>query len=278
MSVDPPTAELLNGFKRIRLIGGGADSEVWEIGGRGDDLIRAVKLVRPDSKTINQEEWGFELTRSLSHPHLLVPLLHDHPNGWLALYMGLGRSSLLDEFRWQRSLERPGLDAQWLTKQLKPVANAIDHLLSPSDRQGLKLRVSLSHGDIKPKNIIQHEDGYFMLADMGTVTEIGSPESILEPTSTRSYAAPECYTTGSSTASDQYSLAAMIYFLVTGSPVFEGDAAERRLAHLRQDPPLDRIDHRAKGALARALSKNPDDRWPSCWALMIELEKAWCEE
>lgn len=115
----------------------------------------------------------------------------------------------------------------------------------------------LLHRDVRPANILVTTPGAgeqrILLTDFGLVRPAGE----------RAYAAPEELTGGGVDGrADQYALAATAIHLFTGAPppLDSGDPAFNppKLSDLRPD--LARLDH----ALARALAKNPTDRFDNC--------------
>jgi serine/threonine protein kinase len=134
------------------------------------------------------------------------------------------------------------------------------------------------HRDLKPANIVAHDFGggtrTHKLVDFGLVLDQSSESTRLTSANqfvgTFTYAAPEQLTGGEPDArSDQYSLAAVTYELLTGRPPFEEpDPAQLvnavivkgfpRPTELRKDLPkwIDVV-------LGRALAKSPEDRYES---------------
>src|ERR1019366_4011442 len=76
------------------------------------------------------------------------------------------------------------------------------------------------------------------------------------------------HTTGSS---DQYCLAVTYCKMRGGCLPFEGTLPEVMAGHLSQEPDLRIIPLAEQGVVARALSKEPRDRWPSCRAFVDAL-------
>jgi len=135
------------------------------------------------------------------------------------------------------------------------------------------------HRDIKPANILITRDGRPKITDFGvarvatttltrTGTVIGTP----------AYMSPEQVTGHPVTgAADQFSLAVMVYEMITGERPFSGENPTTimyKIVHEEVLPPsvlnalvpapLDKV-------LIRALAKDPDDRYPTCAALADEL-------
>jgi formylglycine-generating enzyme required for sulfatase activity len=83
---------------------------------------------------------------------------------------------------------------------------------------------------------------------------------------TPAYAAPECLRRAVSAHSDQYSLAVSYCQLRGGRLPFIGDQAQVVTGHLLDPPDLTMLPQAERPAVARALAKRPEDRWPACRA------------
>src|SRR5205809_164152 len=71
---------------------------------------------------------------------------------------------------------------------------------------------------------------------------------------------------------DQYSLAVVYQELLTGTrPFLGGSVQEIILQHLQTDPDLSALPASDRPAVARALAKRPEDRFPSCTAFVKAL-------
>src|SRR5207302_1236655 len=88
------------------------------------------------------------------------------------------------------------------------------------------------HRDVKPENVLLRADGTLLLSDFGIakVLEQSSLVSLQAP-GTPAYMAPEQSRGKPCPASDQYSLAVMIYEWLTGRLPFQGAALEVMLQH-----------------------------------------------
>ena len=143
------------------------------------------------------------------------------------------------------------------------------------------------HRDIKPSNVMieTKRDGKLVarVLDFGLAAEIRSSmgrvsREIRDTAGTRPFMAPEQWTGDrQGAATDQYALAALFHELVTGNvpfaSVFEtGDPAVMLNVVAARPPsiPAD-LPKPVRAALAKALAKNPAERFPSCGAFVDAL-------
>jgi serine/threonine-protein kinase len=144
----------------------------------------------------------------------------------------------------------------------------------------------LLHRDVKPANVvIEDRTGRPVLLDFGLARAV-SAEAIRATVAagTPPYMAPEQIAPDESDApitprADLYSLGCAAFEVLTGAPPFVGDGVYAVLhGHLHEAPPL-LSSRRAELApldpvIARALAKNPADRYPDAHAFAAALEEA----
>jgi hypothetical protein len=134
----------------------------------------------------------------------------------------------------------------------------------------------LIHRDVKPANVLlSGDDGgdHAYITDFGVARNV-STESGLTQTGrfvgTLDYVAPEQISGGAIDARvDVYALGCLLFKLLTGEVPFpkDGDAA-RLFAHLNDPPPapslyVPEVSMALDDVVIRAMSKSPDDRYPS---------------
>jgi serine/threonine-protein kinase len=170
-----------------------------------------------------------------------------------------------------------------LTAELLPAERALSILEQIGQALDYAHAMGIVHRDIKPSNILVGPHDHAMLIDFG-LAEMA--ESSLLTTDgavlgTPHYMAPEqADGRGASARSDQYGLAAVAYEMLTGVPPFHGRGATAVVyAHVHEPPPPPNERRPALPAavnvvLLRALSKAPDERYPSLAAFVSDLRAA----
>jgi serine/threonine protein kinase len=156
----------------------------------------------------------------------------------------------------------------------------VQHLLATV---GSALHLAHTHGivhrDLKPQNIVSHRfptgEVVHKVIDFGLATlKSGADSTRLtqahEFLGTVAYAAPEQFTGAApDTKADQYSLGVIVYELLAGCRPIEGDGFMVLVdRHLNQTivPLSERrpdLPRSVNAAVMRALSKRPEDRWPT---------------
>lgn len=146
----------------------------------------------------------------------------------------------------------------------------------------MNLRHGLQHLDIKPGNLFLVSD-HVKVADFGLVRSLADRGAAPRPATacpaggeaakgavslgalTALYAAPELFVNSISPASDQYSLAIVYQELLTGTLPFAGkNSRALMLQHSTAEPNLAPLPEADRPIVARALAKDPAQRFPTC--------------
>ncbi len=135
------------------------------------------------------------------------------------------------------------------------------------------------HRDIKPGNILVRDDGSVVLVDFG-IARAGHNLTLTTTgvvLGTVTYMSPEQAAGENLTfASDLYSLGVVAHQCLAGSPPFKADTPLGVLsAHLRNDPPPlpPEVPREVDAIVARALAKEPSDRWSDAAAFARACHK-----
>jgi serine/threonine protein kinase len=142
------------------------------------------------------------------------------------------------------------------------------------------LKRNLLHRDIKPGNILFNDEGEPKLIDFGLARKAeGSNDDETTVWGTPYYIAPEkIKREREDFLSDMYSLAGTLYHAVTGHVPFEAPTVEAVIAahiHTPLTPPnavVPEISQPTSDALARAMAKNPGERFQSYDEFIMALE------
>ncbi|HTS89951.1 MAG TPA: protein kinase [Gemmatimonadales bacterium] len=243
----------------------------------------AIKVLKPElAAVLGGDRFVQEIrtTAQLQHPHILplfdsgeVRLSHaersDGPRSFLYYVMPYIEGETL---RGKLNREKQ-LGIEEAIRIATEVADALDY----AHRHGV------IHRDIKPENILLH-DGRPMVADFGIALAVSAAaggrmtETGLSM-GTPHYMSPEQATAESEITgrSDIYSLASVLYEMLTGNPPHVGNSAQQVIAKIvTQEPaPVTRsrksVPANVAAAVTKALEKLPADRFETARAFADAL-------
>jgi serine/threonine protein kinase len=144
--------------------------------------------------------------------------------------------------------------------------------------------LGLVHRDIKPSNVMIDLQGHVKVMDFG-LARANCPDTAITHAGmfigTPSYSSPEqCETTAIDGRSDLYSLGVILYEMLTGRVPHAADTPLLLMHKIVHEPPpsLQEGNPSVPGdvmeIVSRLLAKNPDDRYPSAAALLVDLRQA----
>ena len=203
---------------------------------------------------------------AVRHPFVLSNERIDEIDGEMIIVMELADRSLYDLLVEYQGQGKPGIPRAELLRYLSDAADGLDFMIE---------KHHLQHLDVKPRNLFLMSERV-KVADFGLVKSLErSSSSGLLGGQTPIYAAPETFKNKVSKHSDQYSLAIVYVELLTGKRPFQGkNIRQIALQHLADPPDLTMLPEADRLTVARALSKKPDDRFPSCKAFISALSPA----
>src|SRR5215471_3284125 len=275
-----------------RLIGGGGMGDVYLAEDRRVNRQVAIKVIQTKTSSYFDTDAAQDAIRlfqrevkaiaNLDHPHIL-PFFDCGAGN----FNGLSITYMVMPFRKEGSLLN-WLRQHYPSKALAPkhvahfLRQAADALQYAHDQQ-------IIHRDVKPSNFLirsnKENGGYpdLLLADFGLAKFSTMTTSMSRVTrgnyGTPIYMAPEHWDGKPVPATDQYSLAVMVYELLTGRPPFLGNQQQVMYQHLQVQPqPLSRLNPDIPASLdtviLRALAKRPEDRYSSVTAFAQAFEQA----
>ncbi len=266
--------EVLGGRYRLEdRIGGGGMAWVWKA---EDTLLHrpvAIKVLREefvsDEAFVRRFRQEAESAASLVHPNVVHVYDVGEERGEHYIVMELVEGETLKEY-----IQRHGPLPVGRALQ---IATSVARALQAAHRKGIV------HRDIKPQNILLTAEGRVKVADFGiaraaTGTTIVHTNTVL---GSAHYFAPEQARGGfTDEKSDLYSLGAVLYEMLTGSPPFEAATPVAvALKHLQEQPVTPRkqrqeIPRSVEAIVLRLLEKDPAKRYTSADALLADLHRA----
>ncbi len=257
------------GYVLVERLGRGGFGEVWKARGPGGFHV-ALKFVPLDRRAGAAELRALEVIKEIRHPHLLATVGAWQAGGFLVIAMELAERTLLDRFREAVAQGSAGIPGPELHESMMEAAKGLDYLNEPRHPVEGKEPLGIQHRDVKPQNLLLVGGGV-KVADFGLARLLEHSVTGHTGSMTPAYAAPEFFRLETSAHSDQYSLAVTYCHLRGGRLPFAGSPAEVMAGHLGRKPDLTMLPEAERPAVARALAKAPNDRWPSCRAFVAAL-------
>lgn len=268
MSLDIRVNQQIGNYRLTHLLGKGGYAEVY----LGTHLLlkrqAAIKILLMALTPADRDAFLLEgqAMARLRHPHILPVLDAGDFNGTLYLVMEYApKGSLLDR-------HPPGsrLTLATIMPYVYQVADALDY--AHKER--------LIHRDIKPGNLLIGAQSQVLVSDFGVAvfqSTLTNPQQ--QVAGTVAYMAPEQIEGRAQPASDQYSLAAVVYEWLTGEWVFQGNVGELISHHLYMAPPslrdkLPDLPRAVEQVIHKALSKEPTSRYKSVGEFAQALDQA----
>ena len=163
-----------------------------------------------------------------------------------------------------------------------PLEEALDVLIAIADGLAAIHRAGISHGDVKPENVLLSASGRVVLSDLGLVRAAYEPDAGLVA-GTPSYMAPEIispkFTNGGWHLVDLYAFGVLAYLLIAGNlPFVAEDDLDLVLLHATAAPPklieTAKVSRRLSELVEQLMAKEPTDRPASMDAVVWQLRAA----
>ena len=234
----------------------------------------AIKVLHEDlGAAVGAERFRREISiaTSLTHPHILTLYDSGEAAGSLFYVMPFIEGESL----------RHKMDRE---KQL-PIDQALKITTEVASALGFAHRKGIVHRDIKPENVLL-EDGHAIVADFGIARAVqadggGALTKTGMSLGTPTYMSPEQAFAEKDIdgRSDMYSLACVLYEMLTGEPPFTGPNAQAIMArHSMSEVPSMQIvratvPDEVEDVVQKALAKSPADRFATIEEFAQELQE-----
>ncbi len=273
---------ILGRYRLKRSVGAGGMGEVWIAYDGALKRDVAIKILHPTAMASSQS--GNAVARFEREVHATAALTH--PNTIRIFDYGVTEDGL-----WYYAMELlEGEDLAAVVRHEGPLTpRRATHIMTQAARALAEAHAhGIVHRDVKPENLflasLDGEKDFVKVLDFGIARLADTePDSTLTSTGTilgtPAYMSPEgAEGKPTSVASDIYSLGAVLYFLVTASPPFEGQNRGALLfAHLHEDPvpPSARVGRplprELEQVIMQCLQKDPAARFASANDLAAAL-------
>ncbi|UFS63243.1 protein kinase [Sulfurimonas sp. HSL-3221] len=278
--IEKPFAPLLEprsefeGYRIVRTLSRTSRSHVYLAVDMQTDTPAVLKTLatelqhdRTQVERFLTEEW---IARRVSNAHLLKAYPQQRPRAYLYT---------VTEYVEGQSL------AQWMTDNPRPDLETVRRYAEQIARGLLALhRREMVHQDLRPENILIDATGTLKIIDFGSVKIEGIQETVPEREGTQMpgtahYSAPEYFLGGAGTTrSDLYSLAAILYRMLSGSSPYGLKVARTKQRSEQKKLKYVSLATEGRGvpvwfdeALRKALDPDPERRYEDVAEFVYDL-------
>ena len=257
----------------LEALGEGGMGQVFKARHRRMDRIVALKVIskanRKNDAVIKRFQREVKAAAKLDHPHIVSAFYAGEEGGTPYLVMQL--------------IEGKDLITVVKNSPCVPVDTAIQYILQAARGLAYAHQQGVIHRDIKPGNLLLDANGILKILDMG-LARLEQADDGLTTTEqvmgTVDYMSPEqgIDPTLADARSDIYSLGCTLWFLLTGTRLYDGETMLSRLLKHR-DAPLPSLTRirtdvppRLEHIFHKMVAKRPDDRYASMEDVIRDLE------
>lgn len=259
-------------YELLNLMGTGGFGRVYRVRDLQLEREVALKVLQPlltrDPEVVERFRREAQLAAGLSHPNIVNIYDIGGRSGLLWYTMKLINGPSLAQL-----VERDGpLPLERVLRILREALSALAHAHGSG----------LVHRDIKPENMLIDETGSLQITDFGLALALrGKYGGATSQSGTPQFASPEqLLGERVDQRSDLYSLAAVAYYALLGTPPFPGLTVEQVLAKQTTDQfPTSRgqredVSESLEQVLDRALSSDVNRRYPSAAEFLQAVNRA----
>ena len=263
--------EVIGRFERRRMLGQGAQAEVWLAFDSRLEREVAIKLMKPatqqDSSAVNQWLQEARSVSRLTHTNIVPVFEADvQDNQPYLVFEYVPGLTLAQQLAQQGALE---------PVQAVAIMQDVLAALIAAHASGVV------HRDLKPSNVLLDRSGRARVMDFGIAARISQQPGAqhgVEVAGTPAYMAPEALRGDAITPRmDVYSAGLLLAELLWGKPIRDKDKLQQTLQRIGLEPQafppelMARLDDGLRTALLSATAFEVDQRYPSAQAFLDDL-------
>jgi serine/threonine protein kinase len=257
-----PDEIVIGGYRRVRVLQTGQNSEVWEVAESDGRRRFAMKLLLPERVGDRAQRASLrreaQISTSFQHPNCIRvhKFVNDRTNPFILMEYFPSTNLKLRLLRGQSAEFRPKL-----RRVLGQMCRALGHVHAKG----------WVHRDVKPDNLLVNDAGEARLIDFAIAVRAATGLARLFPrrvkaAGTRSYMSPEQIRgLPLDGRADIYSLGVLLYEVLTGRLPFTANSGQELLRkHLSAEVPTipadAGVDPDCEDLVRRLMAKKPEDR------------------
>jgi len=241
------------------------------------DRLVAVKMILcgqfAGKETFQRFQIEAEAAARLQHPNIVAIHEIGEQDGQPYFSMDYVAGPNLAQINAQRGA--PSADLRQAATWVRTIAEAVHH----AHQHGIL------HRDLKPANILVDQDGQVRITDFGLARRLDADSSLTvtgQALGSPNYMPPELAAGQhhrANSASDVYSIGAILYELLTGRPPFLAPSIQETLIQIRDKEPVHprllnpSVPRDLETICLKCLNKEPHRRYASAQALAEDLER-----
>ncbi len=253
-------------YTLIRKLGKGGFGEVWLAERKSKFVTTKVAVKLPHDEQVDHETIKLEATlweQASGHPNILPIIDADEYDGQIVIVSEYAPDGSLDE---------------WLKRNGKmPIEKAVEMTIKILDGLEFLHSRNIIHRDLKPANILLQGDTP-RLADFGISRALRTTASSQSSnvSGTFAYMPPEGFDGKRSVQTDVWSVGVNLYQFLTGTLPFPQKEPSALIAAImmREFEPLPAdVPQNLQNVIAKALAKQPENRYASAAAMRVDLRR-----
>ena len=254
---------LANRYRVVRQLGQGGMGSVWlaedtQLDNKSFAIKMLPRILVSNKRAYRQLKDEALVAMKLTYTNIVTLRAFEDNHGNPFLVMDYIDGRTLDDYL----AEKGKLTEEEVLRVLRPIAAALDYAHGKG----------VVHRDVKPSNVMIAKDGTPYILDFGIAREI--KETVTRVTGrfssgTLMYMSPEQNNGAEPTpAQDVYSFAAMAYECLAGKPPFSRGNIEYQIMNTAPAPLPPEGPCSCEAAIMAGLAKSPEDRPPTCIAVL----------